>query len=68
VNVSSTTIGRPSFSSRPLSFIGFTNATDAAVLSMTMPMRVGRFAPWFAASSSRIGIDSSARRTPSAEL
>ena len=68
VNVSSTTSWSPSLPSSPPSFIGFTNATEAAVLSMTMPTRAGFFAPAAAARSSKIGSDSSAWRTPFAEL
>ena len=67
VKVSSTTSFKPGFSNW-WSRIGFTNDTEAAVLSITMPMVLGRCPDAFSASSSNAGSEPSACCTPVAEV
>ena len=68
VKVSSTTSVSPCAASALPSTIGLTNATEAAVESMTKPMRSGLVPDAVSASSMRIGSASSACFTPVGEV
>ena len=67
VKVSSTTSVRPSFASC-VARIGFTNASDAAVLSITMPTVFGRLPEDFSAIASNAGSEPSACWSPVADV